>query len=661
MNAGAARHTHRGPIVAALIALAAAGSAAAGTAVARGAGPILAAVAALLSICVAAAPAAARIPWVPRLFVLVAGALAAVVAGAAVARGPGALVAAVAGGLMVAVPVAPRALRTASDWFEPRLWRRDRLLPAAAVVAAVVSGAAAGMGAVAVAGIPPLILVLVVRPWPPGAGAAVRAPAFGVAGVAVAVATGLALGAARWELAAVLIVPAGWLLALPLGGRAGASVLILTLAMPFYGAGWVASLASGLGLFTVMLLAGGATMVAGRLREAASVLRSDRRIWLVGAWGAVLALSLLIAERTPDSVQLGKTYAGRSVLFPLVVYLGFLLVGRATAFPLLRWCMRGLLALAVAGSVLGLAQVGLETAYPTPSGQDAAAIEQFVGSRAVGLSESPGTWAAFLVIVLPAAVAAALRRPRGMVLAAVPLLTLGVALTGLRSAWAAALVAIAVVAFLSGRGRRGLLVVGLVLLAVVSATQVGGFRDFIAGGGGGGPSIGSGRLGVDESARGRWLLMREELEIGLRRPVTGVGLGNIGRGLTIEDREEGDLLGVVPGVTIEKHNVYTGLFAELGLPGLTLFLALLAAGVGALWRVRRAAGGAERALVDGLLGSLVATALLANATEADRQVFLWWLLGAAFALAALTPSATAASSETSRRRSAWRLKRSAAS
>ncbi|MBA2536966.1 MAG: class I SAM-dependent methyltransferase, partial [Actinobacteria bacterium] len=96
----------------------------------------------------------------------------------------------------------------------------------------------------------------------------------------------------------------------------------------------------------------------------------------------------------------------------------------------------------------------------------------------------------------------------------------------------------------------------------------------------------------------------------------------------------------VAGQALEKHNTYAGLFAELGPPGIAVFLALLAAGFRALVRVRRRAIDSEEvALADGLFAALAGTVVIAGFTEADRQVFLWWILGLAFGLAAAQASA----------------------
>jgi O-antigen ligase len=174
-----------------------------------------------------------------------------------------------------------------------------------------------------------------------------------------------------------------------------------------------------------------------------------------------------------------------------------------------------------------------------------------------------------------------------------------------------------------------------VIGAAAVALAFGSFRTFLTGGNpaGGTIALDRGRLSEDESARARLILSRAELEPGARHPAAGIGLGNVGAGLTT--LHSGYLRHqslIVPGAPIDTHNAYAGLFAELGAPGAAAFLALLAAGFVAPLRARRAVPPEARTLLDGLLAGLAGTAVVTAFTDADRQVFLWWLLGASFAL-----------------------------
>jgi O-antigen ligase len=289
--------------------------------------------------------------------------------------------------------------------------------------------------------------------------------------------------------------------------------------------------------------------------------------------------------------------------------------------------------------VLSLVQVATSHGYPDAA---SASVAQFVGKRAIGFSEAAGTWAAFLVIPLGFALAR-WRRTRSLVYAlATFAITIGVILSGLRTAWLALIAVAVVAAFLRGGSRRVRLALPLLLVVALAVTLASGnFQHYLAGGRAtwNSLSFGHGRLGEDESAQERFLLMHAEIDLGVRHPLTGVGLGNIGPRLGTLHRSFRNSSGTVlltPGEPIEKHDVFTGLFAELGLPGVAAFGAVLITTATVLLRARAAARRrAESEIVEALLLTLFATALLSLATEADRQVFLWWVVGVAAALGAV--------------------------
>ena len=126
--------------------------------------------------------------------------------------------------------------------------------------------------------------------------------------------------------------------------------------------------------------------------------------------------------------------------------------------------------------------------------------------------------------------------------------------------------------------------------------------------------------------------------LGLREPVTGIGLGNVGPELTTIDAAWlRDQTLVVPGVPIDRHNTYAGTFAELGFPGLVVFLGVVAYGLWVLVRrLRRTGDPVERSILRGLTAALAGTLVVAFFSDADRQIFLWWILGFAFALTAFS-------------------------
>lgn len=433
----------------------------------------------------------------------------------------------------------------------------------------------------------------------------------------------------------------GFLVALRLGTPAGV-IGVLTVAMPFYNVGYLSSIAPQVGLLTLLLGSSALVVLALRRRVPWRTMASDRRLWLIVAFGVVVVASLFLATRTDLSLELSKTYAGRAAVLPLVLYACLAALGRRRAFRVVDDVATVLLVLACAGAVLSVLQVGFSAAYPN-YGDRTESLFQFIGKRAIGLAEAPGTWGAFLVIPFAFAVQRAVDTRRLVWGGGALMVAVAILLSGLRTAWIAAalIVGLAVLtAGLSWRVRAGAIVAGLVAVALVMS--LGNFRSFVGGGGGEGARVGAGRLAADESARMRLQITRAELEMGARYPLTGVGLGNIGRELGLNTPPDiADIArneGIVPGRPIEKHNTYVGLFAELGAPGAILFLSILVAAFLSLRRGLQRAVGAEATTLHALTLALIGTVILAGFTESDRQAMLWWIIGMTFGLTALMRS-----------------------
>jgi hypothetical protein len=428
-------------------------------------------------------------------------------------------------------------------------------------------------------------------------------------------------------------------------------VLLFSLALPAYEVGWFDLFHGSIGLFTLMVLTVVAVVVAAAPREWLLILRR-RATWPVIAFAASVAFSLAVAPRTDLSTHLAKTYLGRALVLPLSLAVAVAALSRADAFRLLARIRVGVVLVALAGSILAILQIGTARGYLVPS-NTTIYIEQFLGIRAIGLSEAPGTWGAFLLLPIAFLVSVLVRRPSLLGAAVLLMLFVGLAFSGLRSAWLAGGVVIIGLSLLApGAWWRRLTPIALTVCSVLIALQFTNFRAFLNGAGSNevhsstttsrgqqNPSLGRGRLGADESLRFRYDITRAELELGRRHPVAGVGLGNLGLALKeLPASYRGAQKGLVPGVPIEKHNTYAGLFAELGSIGALTFLAVIASGFIVLTRLRRIVQGTplEVELVDGLIGAFAATSIVAGFTEADRQVFLWWVLGLAIGLAAAT-------------------------
>jgi O-antigen ligase len=461
-----------------------------------------------------------------------------------------------------------------------------------------------------------------------------------VAGAALAVVTGLALADGRWVVAACVAGAAAWGLLAWRWGPVRAGITVVSLGLPLYAVEWLASVGAGVGLLTVLVLALLLPHVLLGWRRYPDYL-THPLVLLILALGLVILVSLVAAPVGDDTYSLAKTYLGRAVLFPLLLFIGLMSLGRRQAFGTLDWIARAFIVVGAVGGVLSLIQVSTRHGYLSPDVVPSPALEQFVGSRAVGFSESPGTWGAFLVLPASFCMIRWVRCGGKWLTVALALIGIGIGLSGLRSAWGATLAA-AVVAVALGRPpwrRVGIAAITAAVL-VGGLFAIGSFRTFVSGRAGGqGPTIGQGRLSVDESAYARLLLIRAEAEFGVRAPLTGIGLGNLGHEIGVRRPayivETRRTVGVVPNVPIERHNTYLGLFAELGVPGLLVVLLLLASTFEALRRVRAVATDEERLTIDGLIAALVGTIIVAGFTEADRQPFLWWLVGVSVALHAV--------------------------
>jgi O-antigen ligase len=349
---------------------------------------------------------------------------------------------------------------------------------------------------------------------------------------------------------------------------------------------------------------------------------------------AVIALSVLVGPRGDSTFGLAKTYAAVAFLLPLTLALALAPLSRRAASILVVLLAAALALAAVAGAAFSVLQIARDAGYPIAPG-DPDEIRQFVGTRAVGLSENPNTWAAFLVLPLTLLGALAIRTRNLLAGAALVAIFVSLGLTGSRSGWIAAAVGVVVLAATSGRSAlrlSGRTAFALALVAVVAAGVA-----FAVGGHERG-RIDRGGVTSDYSTSERYLYLRAELHLGARHPLRGVGLGNIGtaldelppRLLSDSDPPFGPPAAILPGDFADRHSAYFGLFAEQGVLGVAAILVVLVAGFATIVSARRRARTPlELAIADGLLAALAATASVALLADADRQAFLWWVLGVA--------------------------------
>jgi putative inorganic carbon (HCO3(-)) transporter len=242
--------------------------------------------------------------------------------------------------------------------------------------------------------------------------------------------------------------------------------------------------------------------------------------------------------------------------------------------------------------------------YPSAQG----AIEAEGVRRARGYFGSPNNLALYLERLLPLGVSVAIEagpRRRPLLYAAGALILLAtIILTYSRGAWLLGVPAgLLVLGLLRGRRTRRYVVAGLVLLALGMI-----------------PVMQTERFGSLLNLQGGTSFLRIRLwqaswEMIKDHPWTGVGLDNF-------LYYYGDY--ILPGAEIERwlshpHNIVLDLWARTGLPGLLLFMGVMAAAAGSVLSRWRAEPSATRMVLAGLLGGLAA--MLAHGLI-DNAVFV---------------------------------------
>jgi O-antigen ligase len=220
----------------------------------------------------------------------------------------------------------------------------------------------------------------------------------------------------------------------------------------------------------------------------------------------------------------------------------------------------------------------------TPVSSDVAGTAE--ASRLVGSYGDPNFLAAGLVpaMALTAGLAAVIRRPRwrAVLLACAVVLAIGLLATGSRGGVVAAAVA-GVGALLVARGQRlsilaifaTAVAIGGLWFATTSSSSLDRIRDF---------GTGTGRVDL-------WTIA---IRMGDAQPVNGVGLGGFpeasGKYLRRPGRlQSGQLASkLVLDKPHEAHNTYLQMYAETGIVGLALLVAVIAAVFRATWMAARA-------------------------------------------------------------------------
>ena len=251
--------------------------------------------------------------------------------------------------------------------------------------------------------------------------------------------------------------------------------------------------------------------------------------------------------------------------------------------------------------------------------------------RVNSLFWDPSIYGRFLVVTILACVAVLLfarfRRLDWPLVAAVAVLWVGLFFSYSQSSFVALLAGLAVAAVLAW-GRSAVVVVATLVVAVgvyglVSPQLERVRRDLTA----------SSEKRVNRATRGRFVLVRNALEITGEHPAVGVGVGGLERAY----RRHGDL---PESVKIPaSHNTPVAVLAETGVPGLAFFVWLVAAGLLAAGRATlRAAGRVQLLAAVAILG-LVAIAVHSLFYNAFLEDPMAWAL---LAFAALAAGATSA-------------------
>jgi O-antigen ligase len=372
---------------------------------------------------------------------------------------------------------------------------------------------------------------------------------------------------------------------------------------------------------SLLVLVGWAGAAAGRRRQVRAALRAQVLPALGGVLVAWLSLSGLWADSVADSF--GKLWEWAVAVLVLVVVAGTVRTRRHVELV-----MAGFVAGAVLSVTIGLVANGLagaSSAYETATATE---------GRLQGGSGDPNYLAAGIVAAI--AVAGGLLQVWRDALARLALwisllvLVVGLVATQSRGGLIAAVVATGV-AIVVNKHRRGALLGAVALLLAAGAVWLAA-----------NPAAVERFTTTDQGGNGRSELWSVAWAMGTDRPLTGVGLNNF--------RERSpDYVSQIGGLQFVEliserphvvHNTYLQAFAETGLIGLGLLLAVF---VSALLSARAAAhrffaaGDARaaelaRAVLVALAGAMTASFFLSNGEDGRT----WLLMGLALGLLAIS-------------------------
>ncbi|HTE18141.1 MAG TPA: O-antigen ligase family protein [Armatimonadota bacterium] len=406
----------------------------------------------------------------------------------------------------------------------------------------------------------------------------------------------------------------------------------------------------------------GAVMIA-----APTVTLPDEGIWLGVKSFAVQAVGILLAvfvvsrgDWTRERVQAAVLAAPNLLILAFLVWIGISAAqselprySRAEAF---RHLGGGLVYIGVLYGVgqrrdlhrfVGILQIAASLGAILAFGN--ALVEGSV--LPAGAFRDKQLFAAFLCLLFPVTLAAALaeeemwRRVAGQI--PVILAAAGILVTNNRSAWAAAAVSGLLLFGLWLRYRRAsrglklqkhqlafpLVLVGASLALFLVVAQAGGsLTDRAA-------TLPAGVK--DQAVQGRLTIWRAALKMAQDRPILGWGVGTFPIQQALYNPGSREQIVIVrSGSTLAEnaHNTYLQLLAELGFPGLALYLGIFVAFFVTAWRsIASGRRGYRQAIVIGAMAGVAAqmvSGIWNPAWEfAECSLFLWAVLGLGMAAA----------------------------
>lgn len=364
----------------------------------------------------------------------------------------------------------------------------------------------------------------------------------------------------------------------------------------------------------LLILACWLGLLAGRRTHLRSRLAQHQAV-LVGVVAFTLWVIMTLAW-APNSAVAAR--AGRDLLYGVVAFA--LLLGTIVDRRHARWLAIAFVTGAALSVLWGAAKGGLSGAI----GGAGAVTDQ--DGRFQAAAGDPNYLAAVLAPAIMLAGGLAFRRSawrRLALLFAVIVIAIGLAATQSRGGLVAAIVA-SLVALAIWRGRRrligGVLVIAIAATAAFFATSPAAWERIYAGN-----TTGSGRVDIWQVA---WRVANDH-------PIVGVGINQFPQVSPHYVRQPGalDYVDLIVDKHIVVHNLYLELWAETGIVGVLLFLAIVVASIREAWRaIKRfdAQGDVEMAALArtallAVVGMLSASFFLSNI--ANRQIWILLALG----------------------------------